>query len=135
MPPPLPVTVPTALEIATACARIADDIQAEDIIVLDLRGISSLADYFVICTGTSMPHLRAIRREISEKTATELGEKPRSVDGSTESRWLVIDYVNVVVHIFHKDKREHYALEDLWGDAPRVDVGLEAPATGSRPSA
>jgi ribosome-associated protein len=81
----------------------------------------------VICTGTSMPHLKAIRRDISEKTAEELGENPRSIDGTPESRWLVIDYTNVVVHIFHKDKREHYALEDLWSDAPRVDVGLEAP--------
>ncbi|NNE91520.1 MAG: ribosome silencing factor [Verrucomicrobiales bacterium] len=107
--------------IIETCAKYAEEIQAEDIVVLDLRGISTIADYFLICTGTSMPHLKAIRRDISEKVEEEIGERPRSVDGKADSLWMVLDYVDVVVHIFHKDTRSVYALEDLWSDAPRVD--------------
>ncbi len=111
-----------ALDIAKACARYADDLQAEDILIIDLRGLSSITDYFVICTGTSTPHLKAIRRDISQKAGEELGEKPRSVEGDPESQWLVIDFVNVIVHVFHKDKRALYGIEDLWKDAPRVPL-------------
>jgi ribosome-associated protein len=114
--------VPEALTIAKTCARFADEIQAEDIVVLDLRGISSLADYFVICTATSLPHLKAVSRDVRIKTEEEIGEKPRSADGEATSMWLVIDYVDVVVHIFHEEKRTLYALEDLWSDAPRVEL-------------
>ena len=114
--------MPDALTIAKTCAKYADEIQAEDIVILDLRGISTIADYFVICTGTSMPHLKAISREIRDKTLEEIEEKPRSSDGDVRSMWLVIDYVDVVVHVFHEEKRTLYALEDLWGDAPRVEL-------------
>jgi ribosome-associated protein len=119
--PPAP-PVAEALEIAKACARHADDIKAEDILVLDLRGLSNITDYFVICSGNSAPHLKAIRRDISDKVQIELGEKPRYADGDPESQWLVLDYINVIVHIFHPDKRFHYGLETLWKDAPRVDL-------------
>ena len=118
-----------ALDIAKASARFADDLQAEDILVLDLRGLSSITDYFVICTGTSTPHLKAIRRDVSQKVEEELDEKARSVEGDVESQWLVIDFVDVIVHIFHTDKREVYGLENLWKDAPRVALDfLPAPA-------
>ncbi len=110
------------ITIAKTCAKYADEIQAEDIVVLDLRGISTIADYFVICSGTSIPHLKAVSREIREKTAEDIGEKPRSSDGEARSMWMVIDYVDVVVHILHEETRSLYALEDLWGDAPRVDL-------------
>jgi len=116
--------VPEALEIAQNCARCADDIQAEDIVILDLRGISMITDFFVICTGTSMPHLKAIRRDVRAGVEERIGEKARSSEGNTESQWMVIDYVDVIVHIFHRDKREVYALEDLWSDAPRIDPEL-----------
>ncbi len=109
-----------ALTISKTCAKFADEIQAEDIVILDLQGISTIADYFVICSGTSIPHLKAVSREIREKTVEEIGEKPRSSDGEARSMWMVIDYVDVVVHILHEETRELYALEDLWGDAPRV---------------
>lgn len=113
--------MPDALTIAKTCARFADEIQAEDIAILDLRGISSLADFFVICTATSLPHLKAVSRDIRIKTEEEIGEAPRSADGEATSLWLVIDYVDVVVHIFHEEKRDLYALEELWSDAPRVE--------------
>lgn len=108
------------LTISKTCAKYADEIQAEDIVILDLRGISTIADFFVICTGTSIPHLKAVSRDIRDKTAEEIGEKPRSSDGEARSMWMVIDYVDVVVHILHADARELYSLEDLWGDAPRI---------------
>lgn len=111
----------TAQTIAETCAKFADEIQAEDIVTLDLRGISTIADYFVICSGTSIPHLKGMFRDIRRNTEEAIGEAPRRSDGNAESQWMVIDYVDVIVHIFHKDKRGVYSLEDLWSDAPRVE--------------
>ncbi|MEO0415166.1 MAG: ribosome silencing factor [Verrucomicrobiota bacterium] len=115
-----------ALTIAKTCAKYADDVQAEDIVVLDLKGISSIADYFVICHGTSTPHLKAIRRDVRNLTGEELDEKPRSAEGDADSQWLVLDYIDVIVHIFHEEMRGLYALEDLWSDAPRVELDFLA---------
>ena len=114
--------MPDALTIAQTCAKYANEIQAENVVILDLKGISTITDYFVICTGTSTPHLNAIRRDVRDKTAEEIKEQPRSIEGDSGSRWLVIDYVDVIVHIFHSDMRSVYALEDLWSDAPRVEM-------------
>lgn len=114
--------VADALEIAKACALYADEIKAEDILIIDLRGLSSITDYFVICNGTSGPHLKAIRRDIAGKVHENLGEKPRSMEGDPESQWLVLDYVTVIVHLFLGNKRSLYGLENLWKDAPRVPL-------------
>lgn len=111
----------TSEQLAEACARYAEEIQAADITVLDLRGISSITDFFVICTGTSMPHLKAVRREIRNNVNEALGEHPRSAEGEPASQWVILDYVNVLVHIFHQEKRDFYALEDLWSDAPVME--------------
>ena len=111
-----------SLSLATICAKHADEIQAERIEVLDLRGISSLADFFVICSATSLPHLKAVSRDVRHNTQEETGESPRSAEGEASSLWVVLDYVDVVVHIFHEEKRDFYALEDLWADAPRVEL-------------
>jgi ribosome-associated protein len=116
--------VANAQTIAETCAKYADEIGAEDIVVLDLRGISMIADFFVICSGTSTPHLKAIARDVRHKTTEEIGEISRSTEGSAESQWMVIDYVNVIVHIFHRSKRHVYSLEDLWSDAPRFDLSF-----------
>lgn len=122
--------MPDSLTIAKTCAKYADDMQAEDIVILDLRGISSIADFFVICTATSVPHLKAVSRDVRAKTQEEIGEKPRSADGDAASLWMVTDYVDVIVHVFHKDKRDLYALEDLWSDAPHLALDfLERPPT------
>ena len=118
--------MPDAKTIAETCAKQADEIQAEDIVVLDLRGISTIADFFVICTGTSTPHLKAILRDVRAKTEESIGEKPRSSEGDAESQWLVIDYVDVIVHIFHQEKRHLYSLEDLWSDAPKLELDFLA---------
>lgn len=107
-------------ELALAVAGFADEIGAEDIAVLDLRGISTIADFFVLCTGTSNPHVKAIHREVSKQLAEAHQLRPRATDGKLQSQWLVLDFIDVIVHIFHQDRRGHYALEDLWSDAARV---------------
>jgi ribosome-associated protein len=90
-------------------------------VVLDLEGISSFTDYFVICSGTSEPHLKAISGEIEERLKEEHGIRAVSVDGFPASQWIVLDYLQVLVHVFRQEKREFYSLEDLWSDARRVD--------------
>ena len=89
--------------------------------MLDLRGISTFTDFFVICSGTSEPHLKAIAGEIEGRMRDEHKTKPTAMDGFPASQWIVLDYIQVVVHIFHREKRSFYSLEDLWGDAPRFD--------------
>jgi len=89
-------------------------------VVLDLQGISSFTDYFVICSGTSEPHLKAIAGEIEDRLKDEHGIRAVSVDGVPASQWIVLDYLQVGVRGFRQEKREFYSLEDLWGDAPRV---------------
>jgi ribosome-associated protein len=86
--------------------------------VLDLRGISSFTDFFVICSGTSEPQLKAIANEIETRLREGYSLRPVAVDGFPASQWMVLDYLQVVVHIFHRDKRSFYSLEGLWGDAP-----------------
>ena len=88
--------------------------------IIDLQGISTFTDFFVICSGTSEPHLKAIAGEIEERLKTDHGVRPASIDGFPASQWIVLDYMQVIVHVFHRDKREFYSLEDLWGDAPRI---------------
>jgi ribosome-associated protein len=90
-------------------------------VVLDLEGISSFTDYFVICSGTSEPHLKAISGEIEEQLKAQHGVRAVSVDGFPASQWIVLDYLQVIVHVFRQEKREFYSLEDLWSDAQRVD--------------
>jgi len=109
-----------AKKLALLCRKLADDKKAEDLVVLDVRKLSSVTDYFVIATGTSEPHLRAIESEILETIAEEHGIRPTSTEGNAHSSWIVADYFDVIVHLMKKDVREKYNLEGLWSDAPRV---------------
>jgi ribosome-associated protein len=97
-------------------------------VVLDLQGISSFTDFFVICSGTSEPHLRAIASSIEGGLKDDHDIRAVSVDGFPASQWIVLDYMQVIVHVFRSEKREFYSLEDLWGDARRV-TWETAPAT------
>ena len=117
-------------DLAIAAARLADSKQAEDIVILDLRGLSNIADYFVICSANSPPHLNAIRREIADELKTVHGVGPYGREGALDSLWTVLDFVDVVVHILHREKREFYSIEALWSDAPKVDwkSGMPSPA-------
>jgi ribosome-associated protein len=88
---------------------------------LDLRAISTFTDFFVISSATSEPQLKAIANEIETRLKEDHAIRPVAIDGFPASQWIVLDYLQVVVHVFHRDKRAFYSLEDLWGDAPRLD--------------
>ncbi len=107
-------------KLALLCRELADNKKAENIVILDLREVSSVTDYFVICTGTSEPHLRAIMDEITDRLREGHGLRPRAMDGALHTAWVVLDFFDVIVHVMRSDVREHYDLEGLWGDAPRV---------------
>src|SRR5262252_1950167 len=107
-------------KLALRCRELADDKKAEDIAILDVRELSSVTDYFVIASGTSEPHLRAIVDEITDKLREENDVRPRAVDGTLKTAWVVLDFFDVIVHVMRADVRERYDLETLWGDAPRV---------------
>jgi ribosome-associated protein len=100
---------------------LAANKKAEDIIVLDLRGISTFTDFFVICSGTSEPHLKAIAAEVETKLSEDERIRAAAIDGFPASQWIVLDYLQVIVHVFHREKRDFYSLEDLWSDAPRIE--------------
>lgn len=123
------------LEIARACALYADDKKAENIRILDLRGLSPISDYFVLVTANSTPQLRAVRDEIVERMKEEHSTPPDVKDGNFESQWIILVYGSVMVHILTPEKREFYALEELWGDAPEMALNLEPPAPPPEPKA
>ena len=125
-----PARLALALEHARICARIADDNRAKDILLLDLRQATPLVDYFVIATATSRRQGNAIAIEIDQEMK-RIGEFKLGMEGSEEGRWTLIDYGDFVVHVFSGEARSYYSLEDIWGDAPRLDwrdPGRPAPA-------
>ena len=109
-----------ALEHARVCARIADDNRAKEILVLDLRGATSLVDFFVIATAASRRQGNAIADE-TDQEMKKRGERKLGVEGSEDGRWVLIDYGDFVVHVFSAEARSYYALEEIWGDAPHLD--------------
>ncbi len=109
-----------AKKLALLCRDLADEKKAENIVVLDVRKLSSVTDYFVIATGSSEPHLRAIESEILDTLAEDHGLRPSYTEGSAGSSWVVVDFFDVIIHVMKKDVREKYDLEGLWSDALRV---------------
>ncbi len=107
-------------KLALLCRELADNRKAENIVVLDVHAVSSVTDYFVIASGTSEPHLRAITEEITDKLRADYDLRPRAVDGTLQTAWIVLDFFDVIVHVMRADVRERYNLEGLWGDAPQV---------------
>ncbi len=91
-----------------------------DIVLLDLREVTDLLDYFLLCTGTSPQHVKVLAEAVERELKLE-NERPLHVEGLKERRWVLLDYVDIAVHIFQHDTREFYALERLWGDAPRTE--------------
>jgi len=106
--------------LAREAARFADDKKAENIMVLDVRGLSPVTDFIVICEGAALPHLRAIQSDVAGRMRQEHGQKAYSSHGTPDSGWMLIDFGDVVVHIFHSEKRAFYGIEDMWNDAPRI---------------
>ena len=107
-------------KLAQLCRDFADNKKAENIVILDVRDLSSVTDYFVIASGTSEPHLRAIVDEITDGLRDGYDLRPTRKDGSMQGAWVVLDFFDVIVHVMRADARERYDLEGLWGDAARV---------------
>jgi ribosome-associated protein len=112
----------TPEEMVAVVADLAADRKALDIIQLDLRGMIGYADYFLICTGRTDRQVRAIHDGIHEGMKKAHGVLPRRVEGVSEATWILMDYLDVVVHVFTPDTREYYRLEQLWGEAPSLAV-------------
>jgi ribosome-associated protein len=104
-------------KLAQLCRDFADNKKAENIAVLDVRKVSSVTDYFVIASGSSEPHLRAIVSEITDQLRDKYDLRATRVDGATGGAWVVLDFFDVIVHVMRADVREHYDLESLWADA------------------
>jgi ribosome-associated protein len=108
-----------ALQHALLCARVASDNKARDVVVLDLRGITPLYDFFVLANGVSRRQIHTIAEEIDAAMNSE-GETRLGIEGYDAAKWVVQDYGDVVVHVFDPDTRDYYALDDLWADAERI---------------
>ncbi len=115
-----PARVAQALEHAKICARIADENRAKDILLLDLRAATPLIDFFVIASASSRRQAYAIASEIDQELK-KLGEAKLGMEGAEDGRWILTDYGDFVTHVFSEDARTYYALEEIWGDAPRVE--------------
>ena len=122
-------TKPDTRDLATLCAELADLHKAENICVLDVRGISSITDYFVLATGNNEPHVRAIWNEITRRIKELHSISARTPEGGRENKWVVVDYYDVVVHVMHRDQRAQYDLDGLWNDAPQVPLPVIEKAT------
>jgi ribosome-associated protein len=121
-----PRRVGLALEHARACARIAEDNRGKDILLLDLRKTTPIVDFFVIVTANSRRQGNAIASDI-DQAMKKRGEAKLGLEGSEDGRWILIDYSDFVVHIFSTDGRAFYALEEIWGDAPQLDLNESLP--------
>ncbi len=108
-------------ELAQFCAQVCEETKAQDIQIFDVSEKSSVVFFYVVCTGTSMPHIRAIADHVRRALA-EKGARPRGQDGDVESKWIVLDYGVLIVHVLEPEMREHYALEELWNKAQKEVV-------------
>lgn len=120
---------PDGRSVALSAARAAASKQGADIAVLDVRDLIVITDYFVIASGSSERHVRTISEEV-QSSLRDLGTKPVRREGETEQRWILLDYVDVVVHVFAEEERAFYDLERLWADAPRVAWEASAASSG-----
>lgn len=118
-PEPTPEPLVDATEFARRIARLAAENRSEDVTILDLRGLTSIADFFVIATGTSDRQMRAVADAV-EELGDQLGWHRYGISGYDSASWLLADYVDVVIHLFDAQHRHYYDLELLWGDAPRI---------------
>lgn len=115
------MNIPESRETALLCVRFALEKKAYDLVVLDVAEFTSLGDYFVICTGRSDTQVQAIAQSVQEGLA-KMGRKPSSVEGYSTGHWVLIDFADVIVHVFYEPVRAYYDLERLWGHAPRLPL-------------
>ena len=116
--------IPPVLDRVMAAAKVASENKGHDILILDIRELTKTFDYFLIVSGSSRRQLYAIGDEIQRKLVGEMGDECQSVSGHAEGKWIVIDYGDIVVHLFEPETRQYYALEELWGKGIRVDYSL-----------
>ncbi len=120
--PPLPAAIAAGMA----------DLKGRDIVILDLRALRhAVCDWFVIASASSTTNLEAMADSVEEEVRKQLGDKPWRREGRQQREWIILDYVSVVAHIFLEEPREFYGLEDLWGDAPRIDYEPEPTSKGS----
>lgn len=112
----------TPLELTKEVIRLLDNKKAADIVAAEIKGISTLGDYFIIASGTSTSQVKALADEIDEKLSKEFGIEPKRIEGYQTASWILMDYYDVIIHIFHPEAREFYSLERLWADAPKLDI-------------
>jgi len=125
------VTEPQQVEseaLARRIAAICDAKKASDLVALDVRDLVGYTDFLVICTASNERLAKAVKDEVRERLKRELGISPGSVEGETELRWVLLDYLDCVLHVFVPETRDYYRLEALWGEAPRLDLGLNEKA-------
>ncbi|HET9684927.1 MAG TPA: ribosome silencing factor [Gemmatimonadaceae bacterium] len=113
-------------ELAQRAAAILLEHKANDVVLLSLAGVSDMTDYFLIASGTSDTHVRALGRAVLEDMKKETGEMAHHVEGLEQGRWVLLDYVDFVVHVFHPTLRNFYQIERLWADAESIPVAAEA---------
>lgn len=125
-----------ARELAIECARVADEHRGERILVLDMTRLTPIVDYFVIVTGSTRRRIHTIVEEI-DRAMEQAGQRRLGLEGYDSSRWVLLDYGDIVVHVFDPEAREYYDLENLWADAPRIEwqSAAERPATDVQPDA
>jgi ribosome-associated protein len=116
----IPRLAPKAL--ARACTKLALDKKAEDVVIIDLRKLNAPTDYFVICSGSTDKHVKAIAENIATGMKKKKNTRAWHVEGQSVGSWVLIDYVDVVVHVFSDATRRFYSLETLWGDAPIEEI-------------
>jgi ribosome-associated protein len=117
--------------LARRLAALADSKKAEDLVVLDMRGLVAYTDFLAICTARNERQARAIVDEVRVRLKREAGLLPGGVDGGGDAGWTILDYLDCVLHVFTPEARERYQLEDLWRDAPRLELDLDAPEAAS----
>jgi ribosome-associated protein len=122
-------------ELARRLAAIADSKKAEDLVVLGMRELVAYTDFLVICTARNERQARAIVDEVRVQVKRDSGLLPGGVDGGGEAGWTILDYLDCVLHVFTPEARERYGLEELWRDAPRLELDLEAPEAPEAASA
>jgi ribosome-associated protein len=129
------VTTVQSEALARRLAEVADSKQAEDIVVLDMRGLVAYTDFLAICTARNERLARAIVDEVRVRVKAELAILPSGVDAGGEAGWTILDYLDCVLHVFTTEARDRYQLEDLWREAPRLELDLDAPEASSAASA
>jgi ribosome-associated protein len=129
------VTAPRSESLARRLAELADSKKAQDIVVLDMRELVSYTDFLTICTARNDRQARAIVDEVKIQVKGEMALLPGGVDGGGEDGWVVLDYLDSVLHVFTSEARERYQLEDLWREAPRLELSFDAPEAPSAASA